>query len=72
MKFFDGLLFFDNKVRKDADQMVADAIAYDADPSNSSLEARYATSQKRLAERIKEIVDLCGDQVFFCLLFFEN
>jgi hypothetical protein len=54
------------QVRRNADELVVDAAAYDADPNDASLERRFAETQKKLVESIGEIVNLCGDQVFAC------
>ncbi len=50
------------QVRRNADELVIDAAAYDADPNDASLERRFLETQKRLVESIGEVVNLCGDQ----------
>lgn len=50
------------QVRQDADELVRAAEAYDADPNNAALERQFSETQKRLVDRIGEIVNLIGDQ----------
>ncbi len=52
------------QVRRNADELVVDAAAYDADPNDATLERRFSETQKRLVDSIGEIVN------FFFFFFF--